>query len=245
MPRYKATLEYDGTEFEGWQAQPHGNTIQQFIEKAFAEINLKNIKIFGSGRTDSGVHALGQVFHFNYDHDLECEKIILGLNHFLKKKSVSILSLEKSSEDFDARRDAVNRIYLYKILNRNSPPAIQRNKLWHVSRKLNVIQMQTAAKIFLGEHDFTTFRSISCEAKSPIRTIIHSEIFENGNELLYKIKSRSFLQHQVRSLVGALKFVGEGKWTIEDLDSALKSKDRKNCATPAPSCGLYLERVEY
>ena len=245
MSRYKATLEYDGTEFEGWQAQPHGNTIQQFIEKAFAEINLKNIKIFGSGRTDTGVHALGQVFHFNYDHNLECEKIILGLNHFLKKKSVSILSLEKSSEDFDARRDAVNRTYLYKILNRNSPPAIQRNKLWHVSKKLNIIQMQAAAKIFLGEHDFTTFRSISCEAKSPVRTIIHSEIFENGNEVLYKIKSRSFLQHQVRSLVGALKLVGEGKWTIEDLDSVLKSKDRKNCATPAPSCGLYLERVEY
>ena len=245
MPRYKAILEYDGTNFEGWQSQPHGNTVQQFVEQSFAKINLQNIKILGSGRTDSGVHALGQVFHFDSVESFDCGKIILGLNHFLNKKSVSILTLETIDDHFDARRDAKKRTYIYKILNRTSPPTLQKNQYWHVSKKLDVNLMNDSAKFFLGEHDFTTFRSVSCEAKSPIRLIENSKIDVKEDEIYYTIQSRSFLQHQVRSMVGALKFIGEGKWTLDSLSSALAFKDRKKCATPAPSCGLYLKQVDY
>jgi len=245
MPRYKAIVEYDGTNFEGWQSQPNGNTIQQFIEDSFIKISLKKIKIFGSGRTDSGVHALGQVFHFDYDEELDCEKIKVSCNHFLRDHLISILSLEKTDSDFDARRDATMRTYLYKIVNRKSPLALSKNKAWHLITELDLESMKQAAKTFLGQHDFSTFRSSSCEAKSPVRDIKVSNLSQVNEEIIYEIQSRSFLQHQVRSMVGAIKLVGEGKWTLTDIKSALDSKDRKKCAPPAPSCGLYLKEVKY
>ena len=245
MPRYKAIVEYDGTNFEGWQSQPNGNTIQQFIEDSFIKISLKKIKIFGSGRTDSGVHALGQVFHFDYDEELDCKKIKVSCNHFLRDHLISILSLEKTDSDFDARRDATMRTYLYKIVNRKSPLALSKNKAWHLITELDFESMKQAAKIFLGEHDFSTFRSSSCEAKSPVRDIKVSNLSQVNEEIIYEIQSRSFLQHQVRSIVGAIKLVGEGKWALTDIKSALDSKDRKKCAPPAPSCGLYLKEVKY
>ncbi len=245
MPRYKAVVEYNGLGFEGWQSQPGGNTIQQFIEKSFLEIQLGHTKIFGAGRTDTGVHALGQVFHFDYNKKIDCQKILLGLNHFLKKKNISILSLNSIDDHFDSRRDAKLRTYIYKILNRIAAPAILENQVWHVTKDLNVELMQKASEIFLGTHDFTTFRASSCEATSPIREIIFSEIKKKNEEIIYTIKSKSFLQHQVRSMVGALKAVGENKWTLKYLNEALNSKDRNKCAPPAPACGLYLESVEY
>jgi len=245
MSRFKAIVEYDGTNFEGWQSQPNGNSVQQFIEKAFLNINLKKTKIFGSGRTDSGVHALGQVFHFDYDIELDLNKTLLGLNHFLREKRVSILSLIKTQENFDSRRDAKIRTYKYKILNRVSEPTILKNQVWHVTKKLDFDQMKKASSIFLGTHDFTTFRASSCEAKSAIREITYSNLSREENVIIYKIKSRSFLQHQVRSIVGAIKAVGENKWTLDLLEQVLKLKDRNKCATPAPAFGLYLENVEY
>ena len=245
MTRYKAVVEYNGTSFVGWQSQPCGNTIQQIIEKSFLDIQLSKIKIFGSGRTDSGVHALGQVFHFDYKENLDCKKILLGLNHFLKKKNVSILSLKKINDNFDSRRDAKLRTYKYRILNRIAVPAILENQVWHVKKKLDFELMKNASSLFIGTHDFTTFRASSCEATSPIREIILSELKKNNDEITYSVKSRSFLQHQVRSMVGTIKMIGENKWTLKDLKQALNSKDRQKCAPPAPAHGLYLESVEY
>ena len=245
MPRYKAVVEYNGTPFEGWQSQPHGNTIQQFIEKSFLDINLKKIKIFGAGRTDSGVHALGQVFHFNFDEKLNCKKVLLGINHFLKRKSVSILSIVPVNDNFNSRRDAKLRTYRYKILNRIASPAILENHAWHIKKTLNFELMKKASELFLGSHDFTTFRAASCMAKSPQREIILSDLKKKNDEIIYIVKSRSFLQHQVRSMVGAIKAVGESKWTLGYLDKAFKLKDRNKCAPPAPACGLYLESIEY
>ena len=245
MYRYKAVVEYDGSGFNGWQSQPNGNTIQQYIQNSFKEISLGKIEIFGSGRTDSGVHALGQVFHFDMNLEIESGKITNSLNHFLKKNHISILKIERVDKNFDARRSAILRTYFYKILNRTSPPAILEQKAWHISKKLDFDLMKEAASVFLGVHDFTTFRSSSCEANSPIREIIHSQIEKKGDEIIYRIKSRSFLQHQVRSIVGAIKNVGEKKWSLNDLKKSLLSKNRKNCASPAPACGLYLENVQY
>ena len=245
MPRYKAVVEYNGTNFNGWQSQPNGNTIQQYIEKSFLKINLNKTNIFGSGRTDSGVHALGQVFHFDYHKKIDCKKILLGLNHFLKKKNVSILSLYLVDDHFDSRRDAKLRTYKYKILNRIATPAILEKKVWHVSKNLNFEKMKKASNIFLGSHDFTTFRASSCEAASPIRDIIYSELKKKNDEIIYVIKSQSFLQHQVRFIVGAIKIVGEDRWTLKELKKALKIKNRTYCAPLAPACGLYLEHVKY
>ena len=245
MPRYKAIVEYNGTQFEGWQSQPNGNTIQQFIENSFLDIKLKKIKIFGAGRTDSGVHALGQVFHFDYNEQLDCKKVLLSINHFLKKKSISILSIVPVNDNFNSRRDAKLRTYKYKILNRIAFPAISENRVWHITKILNFELMKEASDSFRGSHDFTTFRSSSCTATSPKREIILSDLKKNNDEIIYIVKSRSFLQHQVRSMVGAIKAVGESKWTLEHLEEAFKSKDRNKCAPPAPACGLYLESVEY
>ncbi len=245
MPRFKAIVEYDGTSFDGWQSQPNGNTIQQFIEKSFLDIKLKKIKIFGAGRTDSGVHALGQVFHFDYNENLDCNKVLLGINHFLKKKSVSILSIIPVNDNFDSRRDAKLRTYKYKILNRIASPTILKNHVWHITKILNFELMKKASELFLGIHDFTTFRASSCMAISPQREIVLSDLKKNNDEIIYIVKSRSFLQHQVRSMVGAIKVVGESKWTLGHLDEVFKSKNRNKCAPPAPACGLYLESVEY
>ena len=176
MPRYKAVVEYNGTHFEGWQSQPNGNTIQQFIEKSFLDIKLKKTKIFGAGRTDSGVHALGQVFHFDYYEKLDCKKLLLGINHFLKKKSISILSIVPVNDNFDSRRDAKLRTYKYKILNRIASPAILENRVWHITKILNFELMKKASELFIGSHDFSTFRASSCMATSPLREIILSDL---------------------------------------------------------------------
>ena len=245
MKRYKCIVEYDGKGFNGWQSQPHKNTIQQSIEIALKKVTRKTIKIFGSGRTDTGVHANGQVFHFDYKGILQPFEIMKGANHFLNKKNISILDVKKVNNNFNSRKNALLRTYHYIIINRKSSLSLIKGKAMHVKKKLNIKKMQMAADCFLGEHDFTTFRSKSCNANSPIRTIDYSKVVNSSKKIIYIVKSRSFLQHQVRSMVGGLKYVGEGKWNIDDLKNSIVKKNRNICPTVAPPCGLYLFKVKY
>ena len=244
MRRYKCIVEYDGTSFVGWQRQTNGYSVQEAVEKSLESITQEKIRIHGSGRTDTGVHAKGQVIHFDSKTNLDEYTISSALNHYLKKELISILSTEIVDDNFDARRNAILRTYEYLIINRTAPLTIDKNKAWHISKPLNEKLISAAIKIFEGTHDFTTFRA-SCEASSPIRTIEHTEVKIRNEEIFITFQSRSFLQHQVRSMVGALKLIGEEKWSIYDLQSALDSKDRSRCAALAPACGLYLLKVSF
>ena len=245
MKRYKCMVEYDGTAFVGWQRQINGYSVQEAIEQSLENIFQEKIRIYRSGRTDTGVHAKEQVIHFDLTTELEKGKITSALNHYLKKELISILNTEVVDSNFDSRRNATLRTYEYIIVNRNSPLAITKNKAWHISAPLNIELMKEAIKVFEGDHDFTTFRAASCEATSPIRTIEKTNIIQYQEQIVITFESRSFLQHQVRSMVGALKLVGEGKWSVENLKLALEAKDRTKCAALAPPCGLYLVKVRY
>lgn len=245
MKRYKCIVEYDGTNFVGWQRQLNGYSIQEAIEKSLEKIFQINIRIHGSGRTDAGVHARGQVIHFDLETSMDTNKMTSALNHYLQKELISILKIEEANNDFDSRRDAILRTYEYLIINRKSPLAITKNKAWHISGDLNILAMQDSISIFKGEHDFTTFRSASCEAISPVRTIETAKMDQYQDQITITFESRSFLQHQVRSMVGALKLVGDGKWNKQDLLDSLVAKDRTSCAALAPACGLYLVKVVY
>lgn len=245
MKRYKCIVEYDGTNFVGWQRQLNGYSIQEAIEKSLEKIFQINIRIHGSGRTDAGVHARGQVIHFDLETSMDTNKMTSALNHYLQKELISILKIEEVNNDFDSRRDAILRTYEYLIINRKSPLAITKNKAWHISGDLNILAMQDSISIFKGEHDFTTFRSTSCEAISPVRTIETAKMDQYQDQITITFESRSFLQHQVRSMVGALKLVGDGKWNKQDLLDSLVAKDRTRCAALAPACGLYLVKVVY
>ena len=245
MKRYKCIVEYDGTNFVGWQRQLNGYSIQEAIEKSLEKIFQINIRIHGSGRTDAGVHARGQVIHFDLETSMDTNKMTSALNHYLQKELISILKIEEVNNDFDSRRDAILRTYEYLIINRKSPLAITKNKAWHISGDLNILAMQDSISIFKGEHDFTTFRSASCEAISPVRTIETAKMDQYQDQITIIFESRSFLQHQVRSMVGALKLVGDGKWNKQDLLDSLVAKDRTRCAALAPACGLYLVKVVY
>jgi len=245
MKRYKCMVEYDGTAFVGWQRQVNGYSVQEAIEQSLENIFQEKIRIHGSGRTDTGVHAKEQVIHFDLTTELEEGKITSALNHYLKKELISILNTQVVDSNFDSRRNATLRTYEYIIVNRNSPLAITKNKAWHISSPLNIELMKEAIKVFEGDHDFTTFRAASCEATSPIRTIEKTNIIQHQEQIVIIFESRSFLQHQVRSMVGALKLVGEGKWSKENLKLALEAKDRTKCAALAPPCGLYLVKVGY
>jgi len=245
MKRYKCIVEYDGTNFVGWQRQLNGYSIQEAIEKSLEKIFQINIRIHGSGRTDAGVHARGQVIHFDLETSMDTNKMTSALNHYLQKELISILKIEEANNDFDSRRDAILRTYEYLIINRKSPLAITKNKAWHISGDLNILAMQDSISIFKGEHDFTTFRSASCEAISPVRTIEIAKMDQYQDQITITFESRSFLQHQVRSMVGALKLVGDGKWNKQDLLDSLVAKDRTRCAALAPACGLYLVKVVY
>ena len=242
---YQIIIEYDGTNYNGWQYQKNGPSIQKEIEKVIKKLLKKDIRVIGSGRTDTGVHAIGQSANFFCDK-LENEKKFLGsLNYFLIKKNITIYSIKKKNINFHSRFDAKKRIYKYKIINRKNFLVLDKNKAWLVKKKLNVHLMKKAVKLFLGTHNFNAFRSASCGAKSPVRTIDKSSITKKGDKILIIFSSRSFLQQQVRSMVGCLKAIGEGKWDIGDLKKLLKSKKRSLCAPPAPSNGLYLYKVTY
>ena len=246
MPTNQIIIEYDGTNFVGWKKQKNGDSVQQTIEKILTKILKEKIILYGSGRTDSGVHATGQSAHLISKHKINNKFFFLNsINFFLKKKKISILEINKKNLNFHARYSAKKREYRYVIVNRIAPLSLEFNKAWHVKSILNLELMKKAAVLLAGKKDFSTFRSSSCSAKSPIKTLDDAKVKKLGNKIMIIFKSKSFLQKQVRSMVGCLKFVGERKWTIKKFDSIIKSKKRVNCAPPAPACGLYLSKVYY
>jgi tRNA pseudouridine38-40 synthase len=245
MQRLKCIVEYDGTNFVGWQRQINGKSVQETIEDAIEKLAEKKITIFGAGRTDAGVHAVHQVFHFDFDKDIDTKKITEALNFHLKNNSISILKTELVNNDFDSRRDAKLRIYKYIIINRDSPLSIEKDRAWQIKINLDEKNMNDAAQVLVGTHDFTTFRAASCGAKSPMKTMEKINIFRRDEYIYSYFESQSFLQHQVRSMMGCIKLVGENKWSKQDLLDVLNSKDRSKCAVPAPAAGLYLENIIY
>ncbi len=245
MPRIKLTVEYDGGPFVGWQRQTNGRSVQQAIEEALNRLTGEEPTIRGAGRTDAGVHALGQVAHFDLEREWSGDKLRDGLNAHLRPEPVAVLLAEAVASGFDARHSAVRRHYSYRILTRRAPPVIDRGRVWHVARALDAVAMHRAAQRLVGMHDFTTFRSTECQAKSPVRTLDRLHVLMKDDELVVGATARSFLHNQVRSLVGSLKLVGEGKWSADDLQNALEARDRKASGPVAPSDGLYLMRVDY
>lgn len=243
--RYKLIIEYDGTPFVGWQRQKDGLSIQEVLEKALSVCLRQNITLFGSGRTDTGVHAYGQVAHFDSKVEINCFKIRESLNALVRPHPISIISVEPVADTFHARFDAKQRTYIYRILNTRYPPALERNRVWWYSRPLNEIKMNEAAQFLIGKHDFSTFRASECQAKSPIKTIDFIEIIRQNNEVIMTIKARSFLHHQVRNIIGSLINVGNGKWSITDFKQAFDAKDRKAGGQTAPAEGLYFVAVQY
>jgi tRNA pseudouridine38-40 synthase len=245
MPRYKLTLEYDGTPFVGWQFQDNGLSVQQVLEEGIGKFSGERVTVTAAGRTDAGVHALGQVAHVDLEKDWPGERVREALNFHLQPHPVSVREAEQASPDFSARLSATSRIYLYRILNRRAPPSIDRNRVWHVARPLDAAAMHEAARVLVGHHDFSTFRAALCQAKSPVKTLDRLDVAPLGEEIHVTAVARSFLHHQVRNLVGTLKLVGEGKWTRDDVAAALEARDRARGGPTAPPEGLYLVGVRY
>jgi len=245
MQRYKIKIEYDGTLFVGWQFQKNGQSIQEILQKAIFDFSKEKVVIIGAGRTDSGVHALEQVAHFDLKKRVEKKKLLPALNQHIGDKPITILKVNKTSKKFHSRFDAKKRTYQYVIINRQSPLTLQKNKAWHIRKKLDIKPMKKGAKLLLGTHDFSTFRASSCGAKSPIKTMEAISIKKNKNKIILNFTSKSFLQQQVRSMVGCIKYLGDKKWSVEEFKKILKSKNRLKCAPPAPACGLYLTKVSY
>ena len=245
MQRYKIKIEYDGTAFVGWQFQKNGLSVQEVLQKAIFNFSREKVIVTGAGRTDSGVHALGQIAHFDLEKKIENKKLLLAFNQNIGNKLVTVLKINKTSKNFHSRFDAKKRTYEYLIINRQSQLALQKNKAWHLRKKLDIKVMKKGAKLLLGTHDFSTFRSSSCGAKSPIKTIENIIINKKKDKITLKFISKSFLQQQVRSMVGCIKYLGERKWSVNDFKKSFKSKNRTKCAPPAPACGLYLIKVTY
>lgn len=245
MPRYKITIEYDGTNYAGWQIQKNDPSIQEEIAKAGECFLGHSIEITGAGRTDAGVHALGQVAHFDSDKVFDTYKLCQAFNAYLRPQPIAVVDAEIVDDDFSARFSAIERSYVYKILNRRSRPALDENRVWWVGVPLDIEAMRDTAKIFLGRHDFSSFRAVACQAKSPIRTLDEFSITTDGELILCHLRARSFLHHQVRNLVGTLKMVGDGQWTKQRVIDALEAKDRKAGGPTAPACGLYFKQVKY
>ena len=243
---YQIKIEYLGTNFVGWQRQKNGLSVQEVLETVLSNFFKKKITLMGSGRTDAGVHATEQSAHFRINKKIiKKNYTINSLNFFLKKYPISILDIKKRNKKFHARHSAKDRTYKYFIINRAATLAIEMNKAWHIKNKINIALMKKGANLLLGTHDFSTFRSSSCSAKSPIRTLKKISIKKNKNKIVLTFVSRSFLQQQVRSMVGSLKYLGEGKWNLNDFKKAFSSKNRTMCAPPAPAHGLYLTKVVY
>ncbi len=245
MPRYKLTLEYDGTPFVGWQVQDGLVSVQGRLAQAIADFSGEDVIPRGAGRTDAGVHALGQVAHFDLAKDWAPETVRDALNAQLRPEPISVLTCEIAADDFDARFSARARHYLYRIVDRRSPLALESKRAWGVFRPLDAKAMHEAAQALVGHHDFTTFRSSECQAASPEKTLDRLAVSRHGEVLRVEASARSFLHNQVRSMVGSLKVVGEGRWTKADLERALRACDRAACGPVAPACGLYLVRVDY
>ena len=245
MPRYKLTIEYDGTPYVGWQAQDNGVSVQGVLTEAVAAFAGERVVIGAAGRTDAGVHALGQVAHVDLAKDWDAETVRDAINFHLRPQPIAVLVAERTTPDFDARFSAVKRHYLYRIVNRRADLTLEQNRAWRVPRLLDAEAMHAAARCLIGRHDFTTFRSTECQAKSPVKTLDRLDVARDGDEIRVTAAARSFLQHQVRSMVGSLIHVGEGKWRADHLAAALAARDRTACGQVAPPHGLYLVRVDY
>jgi tRNA pseudouridine38-40 synthase len=245
MPRYKLTIEYDGTPFAGWQWQEDAPTVQRALTDAVAALCDHAVKVAGAGRTDAGVHALGQVAHVDLAKEWRADKLRDAINAHLRPHPVAVLAAENVAEDFDARFSARQRHYLYRIVNRRADLALERARAWRVPRRLDVQAMNAAAQKLVGKHDFTTFRSTECQARSPVKTLDQLDVLREGDEVRVATSARSFLHNQVRSMVGTLVLVGDGKWSAADLAAALAARDRAACGPVAPPEGLYLVRVDY
>ena len=246
MFRYQILIEYVGTSFRGWQIQKKGKTIQGLIQEKISKLLKEKIILFGSGRTDTGVHAFEQSAHFDCKYKIfQTDRFLKSINHFLNKEGVTILKIRKRNNNFHARFSAKMRIYKYIIINRISGPVLDKDKAWHVMKKLDLEAMKKGAKKLIGTKDFSTFRASSCRAKSPIKTMKFVKIKSFKNKIEIEFKSQSFLQQQVRSMVGCLKYLGENKWSLKKFESVMKSKKRILCAPPAPPEGLFLSRIIY
>jgi tRNA pseudouridine38-40 synthase len=243
--RFKLTLEYDGGAFLGWQRLSEGATVQGALEDAVEKLTGARADVIGAGRTDSGVHALGQVAHLDIEKPIEPWKLADALNALVRPYPIAVLKAEQAAPDFHARFDAVNRVYLYTILNRRAPAAVSRGFVWQISRELDAEAMRAAARRLLGRHDFSTFRDSQCQAKSPVKTLDRCDVERSGEEVRIWCEARSFLHRQVRSMVGTLVEVGLGKMSGDDLADALAAADRARCGPVAPPDGLYLTRVDY
>ena len=245
MPRYKITIEYDGTPFVGWQIQDNGPSVQGLIIAAIAAFTGEKVAVQGAGRTDAGVHAFGQVAHFDLTSEREPETVCDALNAHLRPHPIAVIAAERVPQTFDARYSATKRQYLYRIVCRRADLALDRHRVWRYPRALDVSAMHAAAQCLVGQHDFTTFRAADCQAKSPVKTLDRLDVERGSDGIRVTAAARSFLHHQVRSMVGSLVLVGEGKWRADALARALAARDRKACGPVAPPDGLYLVRVDY
>jgi tRNA pseudouridine38-40 synthase len=246
MFNYQIIIEYEGTKFIGWQKQKKGLSVQQTIERNLTKILKEKVLLYGSGRTDSGVHAIAQSAHFILRHKIDNEFFFLNsANFFLNKKKISILKINKKKNNFHARFSAKKRKYVYMIINRRAPLSLETNRAWHIKSNLNLYIMKKATNLLKGKKDFSTFRSSSCNASSPVKTLEEVKLISSGDKITIAFKSKSFLQQQVRSMMGCLKYVGEGKWSLKKFKNIIKLRKRINCAPPAPAHGLYLFKVSY
>jgi tRNA pseudouridine38-40 synthase len=245
MPRYKLTLEYDGTGLVGWQKQPNGPSVQEILETAFERFCGEQVLVAGAGRTDAGVHALGQAAHVDLPRAYPPDEIRGAVNHHIGGENVAVLAVEPVADGFDARRSARGRHYTYLLVNRRAPLTLERGRAWHVGAPLDADAMHGAAQLLVGHHDFTTFRDSLCQAKSPVKTLDELSVVREGERIRVTARARSFLHHQVRNMVGTLKLVGLGKWSAADLRTALEARDRRRGGPTAPPDGLYLVNVIY
>lgn len=245
MPRYRLTIEYDGTGLVGWQRQPQGPSVQQALETAVERFCGERVTVHGAGRTDAGVHALGQVAHLDLTREAPADVLRSALNHHLRPAAISVLTAEIVPNDFDARLSAMLRVYRYRILNRRAPAALDQGRVWRVAPPLDVAAMREGARHLVGHHDFTTFRDRLCQARSPIRTLDQLEITRERDEIRIEARARSFLHRQVRNMVGTLELVGIGRWRPDDVVVALAAHDRRAGGPTAPAEGLYLVEVRY
>jgi len=245
--RYKIIIEYDGTNLVGWQKQDEGNSVQEYLEKAIMAFCQKKVEVFAAGRTDAGVHATGQVAHFDLDTNMDLYHLREAFNAKLREMDapVAVVELEVVTDDFHARFSAKKRGYIYRLLNRRARSVLLENRVWHVNFPLNVEKMREGAEYLLGHHDFSAFRGAGCQAKSPIKTLDKLEIVQNGDEIDFIVEAKSFLYHQVRNMVGTLKMVGDGHLEPIDVKRILEGKKRADAGVTAPACGLYLNKIEY
>lgn len=245
MPRYRLTVEYEGTDLAGWQRQLTDPSVQQCLEDAVFRFTGQRVVVIGAGRTDAGVHATGQVAHIDLDKSYPDHTIINATNFYLRPRAIAIIACHEVPSDFHARFSAIKRRYQYRILNRIPPPVLARNRVWHVIPPLDADLMQEGARHLTGRHDFTSFRALHCQAKSPIKTLEELTVQRAGDEIVIETAARSFLHNQVRTIVGTLKMVGERKWQPEDVNTALVARARSAAGPTAPPEGLCLQSVEY